>query len=186
MSKAKDLTGQRFGRLVALEPTEERKNKEIVWKCICDCGTPHFVKAHDLFSGRIQSCGCLLKDKARENLSKIQYLRVKKITKHNMSKTRLYNVWISVKDRCYNTNCKDYKCYGGNGITVCDEWRNDFQAFHDWAMANGYDENAPRGACTLDRIDVDGNYCPENCRWVDMKTQANNRRKNKTVQNKGH
>ena len=84
-----------------------------------------------------------------------------------------------MKLRCYNENSTAYKHYGGRGITICDEWKNDFQAFHDWAMQNGYDENAIRGDCTIDRIDVDGNYCPENCRWVDMKVQANNKRKKK-------
>ena len=96
-----------------------------------------------------------------------------------MCATRLYRVWASMKDRCYNPNKKEYHNYGGRGITICDEWRDDFQEFHDWAFTNGYDENAPRGACTLDRIDVNGNYCTENCRWVDMKTQNNNRRNNK-------
>ncbi|MBR2388130.1 MAG: hypothetical protein IKB02_09880 [Clostridia bacterium] len=179
MSKAKDLTGQRFGRLVALEPTEEQKNRRIIWKCVCDCGNICFVSSKRLLYGDTQSCGCLRKERVTERISKAR----EKVIKHNMYTTRLYKVFAGMKDRCYNPNNKRYKHYGGRGITVCDEWRDDFQAFHDWAMANGYDENAPRGACTLDRIDVDGNYCPENCRWVDMKTQANNRRKNKTVQN---
>jgi hypothetical protein len=84
-----------------------------------------------------------------------------------------------MKVRCYNQNCKYFKNYGGRGISICDEWKNDFQAFYDWAMANGYDETATKWRCTIDRIDVNGDYCPENCRWVDMKTQQNNRTNNK-------
>lgn len=91
------------------------------------------------------------------------------------SSTRLYNVWKNMKVRCNNPHSKEYKYYGERGICVCDEW-NDFREFQKWAYANGYDENAKRGECTLDRIDVNKNYEPSNCRWVNMKVQCNNRR----------
>ena len=91
---------------------------------------------------------------------------------------RLYRIWSNMKGRCYSKTSSVYNIYGARGITVCDEWKNDFLAFRKWALENGYDENAKRMDCTLDRINVDGNYCPENCRWVDIKTQANNRRTN--------
>jgi hypothetical protein len=101
-------------------------------------------------------------------------------TKHGLTKhKRLYRVWKTMKKRCLNTSDERYDRYGGRGITVCDEWLHNFQAFYDWAMANGYDENAPYGQCTIDRIDNDGNYSPDNCRWVDMKAQGNNRSTNR-------
>ena len=97
-------------------------------------------------------------------------------TKHGDSGSRLHNVWIMMKQRCNNPNAGEYHRYGGRGIKVCDEWLL-FENFRDWAMLNGYDPNAPRGECTLDRIDNNGNYEPNNCRWVDMKTQMKNRPK---------
>lgn len=101
--------------------------------------------------------------------------------KHGKTNTRLFVVWSDMKSRCYHKGDKGYKNYGGRGIMICDEWKNDFQAFYDWAYANGYDENAPRGKFTIDRIDVNGNYEPSNCRWVDNKTQANNRTNNRFI-----
>ena len=99
---------------------------------------------------------------------------------HGMTKTRLFNIWMSMKQRCYNANKQHYDCYGGRGITVCDEWKHDFQAFHDWAMKNGYSDDL-----TIDRINHDGNYEPSNCRWSSLKKQANNKRNNCLVEYKG-
>lgn len=161
-----DLTGQRFGRLTVLFKSRTSKDGGIIWVCKCDCDKKVEVKSGNLRSGHTSSCGCFMKDRISETQ-----------TTHLQSHKRLYNVWSSMKDRCYNPNSTFYKDYGGRGITVCDEWKTDYQAFHDWAMNNGYDPNAPFGLCTIDRIDVDGNYEPDNCRWVDMKTQRHNRRK---------
>ena len=96
-----------------------------------------------------------------------------------MNNKRLYCVFSNMKQRCFNKNCPDYKHYGGRGITICDEWRYDFAAFYDWAIDNGYDENAKFGECTIDRIDVNGNYEPSNCRWVSMTVQNWNRERRK-------
>lgn len=167
-----NLAGQRFGRLLVIERVENKKNRLATWKCICDCGNETICLGASLRSGNTKSCGCLQRDLARKCNIKHG------LTHHHR---RLYKIWKTMKGRCFNKTDKHYDRYGDRGITVCDQWRNDFQAFYDWAMANGYDENAPYGKCTLDRIDNNGNYEPSNCRWVDMKVQSNNRSTNRKV-----
>lgn len=168
MSAVKDMTGQRFGRLAVIKRGGSTPDGQATWLCLCDCGTKCFFSGARLRSGNVKSCGCLRKDSTRE-----QFL------KHGKRKTKLYGVWAGINKRCYNPRCKDYDRYGGRGITVCDEWRDNFQSFYDWAMANGYDENAPRMQCTIDRIDNDKGYCPDNCRWADQKIQQNNKSKSR-------
>ncbi len=164
-----DLTGQRFGRLTVLEKTNKRSASGCVyWKCRCDCGKIKIVNGSALRSGSQQSCGC----------QRIDFLKSTPIHKtHGGEKERLYHVWRGMIDRCYYPSHNRYKDYGGRGIFICDEWRHDYAAFREWAMANGYDPEAPRGQCTIDRIDVDGPYAPWNCRWVSMDIQVHNRRK---------
>ena len=160
------MIGKRFGRLTVIESGGVSKNRKLMWICRCDCGnTTKPIVGSNLRSGTTKSCGCLRIDisTAEANYNNIQY-------------SRLYNVWHNMKQRCYYKKYKQFSDYGGRGITVCDEWRTDFSTFKDWAYANGYDENAEYGKCTLDRIDNDGNYCPENCRWVPMAVQNKNRR----------
>lgn len=169
MSNFIDLTGQKFGGLTVLSKANKKQGHNIVWLCQCDCGNIKEVAGVHLRSGRIKSCGCLRGEEISE-----------KNKTHGKSQTRLYGVWVKMKHRCNNSMATGYKNYGGRGIKVCEEW-NDFEKFYNWAMNSGYDENAEGRSCTLDRIDVNGNYCPENCRWVDATVQANNCRSNRLI-----
>lgn len=172
MPKFKDISGQRFGMLVAQKPiiTRTLKRTRIKWECKCDCGNTTVVTGSNLISGHTKSCGCL-NSKMTSERNKTLKLR------HNGSNDRLYEVWKGMKARCNNPNNKRYPQYGGNGIKLCKEWNNDYQAFKEWAYSAGYDENAAFGECTIDRIDVNGNYEPNNCRWITNAEQQKNKKK---------
>ena len=158
------MTGQRFGRWIVvsqandyIEPkTGQHRSR---WNCKCDCENVRDVLANDLIRGKSKSCGCYKRQISRECH-----------TKHGLCRERVYKVYSGMITRCYNQNEKSYKYYGGRGITVCDEWKNDFKKFHDWAMANGYQDDL-----TIERIDVNGDYCPENCTWIPFSEQNRNK-----------
>lgn len=160
------MIGKRFGRLLVIEEFGVDSRGEFQWVCRCDCGNvTHPIKGSVLRTGKSQSCGCLEKE-----------LKSARSSTHRKSQTRLYNIWSCMKGRCFSKGHPAFSSYGGRGIAVCDEWKNNFQAFYDWAMSNGYSDEL-----TIDRIDVNGDYCPENCRWISISEQQHNKRCNVVI-----
>lgn len=161
------LCGKRFGRLLVLEPTDRRDKHcgHIIWKCLCDCGNITYATTGNLTAKNnfTASCGCMRREKH---------------TTHNMSKTSIYKAYTAMKQRCNNPKNQNYFRYGGRGIKVCEEWNgeNGFENFYNWAMGHGYKEGL-----TIDRIDNDDGYSPDNCRWVTQLVQMNNHRRNRYI-----
>jgi len=150
MANYRDMTGQRFGMLTAVELVGKNTSGRTLWKCKCDCGNEKIILQGALHQGLAKSCGCM---------------------RHHLRNTRLYTIWSHMQQRCENKNHNRYKYYGARGICICDEWRSNFVAFYNWAQSNGYADNL-----TIDRVNVDGNYEPSNCRWIPASEQSRNRR----------
>lgn len=166
MAEAKNLAGQRFGRLLVLEDSGERTRcKRVIWLCLCGCGNIVKVRADCLRIEHTKSCGCL----RREMTSELGKKHHKGNLKHGDWGKRLYRIWQGVISRCYNSKTHDYKYYGKRGIQICDKWRRSYLAFKNWALKSGYQENL-----VIDRIDNNGNYEPNNCQWI---TQVENLKK---------
>ena len=165
-----DLIGLTFGRLTVISKAETRKtpngSRRTYWVCKCNCGNVKEICEYSLKRGLTVSCGCYRKEKSPLNG-----------IKHGMARSRLYNIWKHMKSRCYNPNIKNYKDYGGRGISICNEWVENFECFYTWAIKNGYSEEL-----SIDRIDVNGNYSPSNCRWTDRVGQQNNKRNNRILE----
>lgn len=168
------MIGKKYGMLTVIKQVEDKicpsGNHETRYECVCDCGNVTIVYGNYLRNGHTKSCGCITKDRL-----------IAMHKTHGKSKSRLYKVWKGIRSRCNNPNNKSYHNYGGRGIKLCDEW-NDFESFKEWAYANGYDENANKNQCTIDRIDANGDYCPENCRWITTKEQNSNKRNNHYIE----
>lgn len=164
----KDISDMEFGYWKVLEYAGSRKHKnssEAMWKCRCKCGTIAVVSGQSLRNGSSKSCGCWNKEVQKERLTQMN----KDCAKHGGYGTRLYNIWHGMKERCCNTNSPAYKKYGAKGITICDEWKDDFAEFRKWALNNGY-----RDDLSIDRKDGTKGYSPDNCRWATSKEQCNN------------
>ena len=160
--KMVDITGEKYGRLTAIRPTEKRQNGKVVWLCECECGNETLVTSNRLRSGNTSSCGCLYTETRKGKL------------KHGGVGTRLYRIWKAMHTRCNNKNAKGYEYYGGRGIIICNEWigEHGFENFSKWAKQAGYKDNL-----TLDRINPNSNYYPENCEWITQAEQNRNTRK---------
>lgn len=171
-SLVQDIVGNRYGRLVVTEFSHlSDDRKRTYWKCKCDCGAEITTRGDGLKSGHTNSCGCYNRDLVSQT---------KGATTHGLSDGRIYGIYSGMIQRCYNPNNTSYKRYGGRGITICQEWLDDFMNFYNWSMANGYQDDL-----SIDRIDFNGNYEPSNCRWATSQEQSNNTSRNLYITYKG-
>lgn len=168
--KVKDISGERFGKLIVKGfAFIGQNNHRSYWLCQCDCGNSSIVSQSELKNGKTKSCGCLVKQNGQR--------------KHMQYKSRIYKIYSRMKRVCYNVNSKDYNNYGGRGIKICNEWlgENGFINFYKWSILNGFNKELSPKECTIDRINNDKGYSPENCRWTTLREQQNNTRRNRYI-----
>ena len=164
-----DLTGQKFGKLKAIQFSHKNKNRKTYWVFECECGNIKTLRTDTVKSGKVKSCGCIKKEQDNLNLNR-DGSEPTKYNSKGLSKHILYHKWLGMKRRCYDIHNTHYNRYGARGIQICDEWLYDFKKFFDWSLSNGWKDNLE-----IDRIDNDGNYEPSNCRYVTRKENCNNR-----------
>lgn len=169
MSKPINMVGYTFNGCVVVSKSDEHSSKYICWNCLCKCGNSFVASGANIRKGHTKSCGCYQKERASQ---------VKKT--HGKTNTRMFSIWQKMRARCSNNKSKDFKNYGGRGIKVCESWETSFECFYEWSTNNGYTEKL-----TIDRIDVNGNYEPNNCRWVNRKIQNRNRTNNNIIEFRG-
>jgi hypothetical protein len=165
-----DLVGQQFGKLTVINKSYKRLYNRISWVCLCSCGKEKIATGNDLKMGKVSTCGnssCIIYNTKPAHDAKIT---------HGMSRSRLYRIFRGIQQRCHNPRATKYRIYGGRGITICDEWNNDFIGFKNWSINNGYTNNL-----TIDRINNDGNYEPDNCQWSTRKEQSRNKSSNRQI-----
>lgn len=157
----RNLIGETFNKWIVIGPGEKTKDGHKTWLCECNCENhvQRYVREYDLISQKSKSCGCLQKEKVKEFK-----------TKHGQCNSSLYNIWSEMKQRVKNEKNEHYRDYGGRGIKICDSWL-DFENFYKWAINNGYQKGL-----SIERKNVNGNYCPENCEWIELKHQQRNKR----------
>lgn len=168
--------GQKYGKLtvIGFEKKVYRSNQQAwLWRVRCDCGSETIVRPYKLFSGKTKSCGCMKVDRCKTYTEKYR-------TIHGGRHERLYAIWHGMNERCYTRTHKDYKNYGGRGIAICDEWKDDYAVFREWAISNGYEDGL-----TIERKDYNADYCPTNCTWITIAEQTRNKRNNVRVQYDG-
>ena len=176
--------GDKYNRLTIIKLNHIRQkqftknNKQYVknleyYLCKCDCGNECIVEKAELKRGGTKSCGCFQTETRKKIFKNNKFGKKYNICDNSIKNIRLYNIWIDIKKRCYNKNFWAFNRYGGRGITMCEEWKNDFMSFYNWSIANSYQDNL-----TIDRVDNNGDYEPDNCRWVSMKEQCRNKNNN--------
>lgn len=177
--RRENLQGSRFGRLIVNSFHHVDKSGHTYWLCICSCGKQKIVRGSHLKTETIKSCGCLAQE-LRCTVGRRQSGQKYRVKTHGQTNTRLYGIWRSMRYRCRNKNARNYSSYGGRGIKVCREWDSSFTAFYEWSIANGYEDQM-----SIDRIDNDKGYRPDNCRWTTRKVQQNNRSVNHNIEFQG-